>query len=218
MPGAGVMMEAGQSSGGAVTAAPKKGAMWIVIAIVVAVAVTAAVMDLAVFPALQPPGSNDFKVHLMTFDVGYDAPSVNPEWKVNAGQLVIVTMNNSGAMAHEFLLFSGDRTTVLNSAKYALAKAQSNNPGWDTDPVIAQAALDNYTEYHDSWGNLTRFGCNDPTLGCVDHDVDPDATFVFWFVINTPGTYFFACHQVDTTAIPWKIHQDKGMWGTIVVS
>ena len=211
-------MEAGSSSGEAMKAAPRKGALWIVIAIVVAVAVTAAVMDLAVLPALQKPGSNDFKVHLMTFDVGYDAPGVNPEWKVNAGQLVVVTMNNSGAMAHEFLLFSGDRTAILNSAKYALALAQRNNPGWDTNSDIANATLDNYTEYHDSWKNLTRFGCDDPLLGCVDHDVDPDATFVFWFVINTPGTYFFACHQVDTTAIPWKIHQDKGMWGTIVVS
>ena len=212
-------MEAGESSGGAATAAPRKGAMWIVIAIVIAVALTAAVMDLAVIPLLQPPGSNDFIVHLMTFDVGYERPNFNPEWQVKAGQTVVVTMNNSGAMAHEFLLFSGDRTTILNSAKAALALAQSNNPNWDTDPVIAQAALDNYTEYHDSWANLTRYGCNDPTLGCVDHDVDPDATFLFWFVINTPGTYFFACHQVDTTnPTAWQIHQDKGMWGTIVVS
>jgi len=218
MPGLGVMMEAAQSSGGTAAAAPKKGALWIVIAIVVAVAVTAAVMDLAIIPALTPTGSNDFRVHLMTFDVGYERPNFNPEWQVKAGQTVIVTMNNSGAMAHEFLLFSGDRTTILNSAKYALALAQSNNPGWDTNSDIANATLDEYTGYHDSWANLTRFGCTDPTLGCVDHDVDPDATFLFWFVINTPGTYFFACHQVDTTAVPWHIHQDKGMWGTIVVS
>src|SRR5207247_9581016 len=84
--------------------------------------------------------------------------------------------------------------------------------------VIANATRDEYVGSHDCWTNWTRYGCNDPTLGCVDHDVDPDATFLFWFVINTPGTYFFACHQVDTTAIPWMIHQDKGMWGTIVVS
>src|SRR5438445_695880 len=212
-------MEASQSSGGAATAAPRKGAMWIVIAIVIAVALTAAVMDLAVFPALQSPaGSADFRVHLRTFDVGYDQPNYQPEWQVKAGQVVVVTMNNSGAMAHEFLLFSGDRTTILNSAKAALALAISHNPNWDTDPVVANATLDEYVGYHDSWANLTRYGCNDPTLGCVDHDVDPDATFLFWFVINTPGTYFFACHQVDTTAIPWMIHQDKGMWGTIVVS
>jgi uncharacterized cupredoxin-like copper-binding protein len=218
MPGLRVTMEGGQSTGGAPTAAPKKGAMWIVIAIVVAVAITAAVMDLAVFPALQPAGSTDFKVHLMTFDVGYDRPNYNPEWQVKAGQVVVVTMNNSGAMAHEFLLFSGDRTAILRSAQWALTLAQSHNPGWDTNSDIANTTLDEYTGYHDSWTNLTRFGCNDPTLGCVDHDVDPDATFLFWFVINTPGTYFFACHQVDITNVPWQIHQDKGMWGTIVVS
>src|SRR5438094_7403532 len=186
------MMEAGSSSGEAMKAAPRKGALWIVIAIVIAVAVTAAVMDLAVLPALQKPGSNDFMIHLMTFDVGYDAVGVNPEWKVNAGQLIVVTMNNSGAMAHEFLLFSGDRTAILNSAKYALALAQRNNPGWDTNSDIANATLDNYTDYHDSWKNLTRFGCDDTLLGCVDHDVDADATFVVSFVINTTDTYLYA--------------------------
>jgi len=212
-------MEGGQSTGGAPTAAPKKGALWIVIAIVVAVAITAAVMDLAVFPALQPAGSTDFKVHLMTFDVGYDRPNYHPEWQVKAGQVVVVTMNNSGAMAHEFLLFSGDRTAILNSAKAALALAQSQYPDWATNETNATAALDQYTAYHDGWANLTRFGCNDVTLGCVDHDVEPDHTFLFWFVINTPGSYFFACHQVDmTNPTAWQIHQDKGMWGTIVVS
>jgi len=35
-------------------AAPKKGALWIVIAIVIAVALTSAVMDVVVFPMLKP--------------------------------------------------------------------------------------------------------------------------------------------------------------------
>lgn len=215
---AGVMMETGPSSGAATAATPRKGTLWIVIAIVVAVAITAAVMDLAIFPALAPAGSQDFKVHLMTFDVGYDRPSFNPEWDVKAGQLIIVTMNNSGAQGHEFLLFSGDRTAILNSAKAALAQAQANNPGWQTNDTIAEATLANYSDIHDHWANLTRFGCNDPALGCVDHNVDSGATVVFWFVINTPGRYFFACHMADKTSVPWKVHQDKGMWGTIVVT
>jgi len=207
-------MEGGQSTGGAPTAAPKKGALWIVIAIVVAVAITAAVMDLAVFPALQPTGSTDFKVHLMTFDVGYDKPNYNPEWKdVKAGQLIVVTMNNSGSMDHEFLLFSGNRATILATVRYALALAESHHPGYLTNDSIGNDTVDEYTSYHDSWTNLSRVGCPD---SCVDHDVDPGNTFLFWFVINTPGTYFFACHQVDRT--DWKVHQDKGMWGTLVVT
>src|SRR2546422_1543228 len=103
-------MEGGQSTGGAPTAAPKKGALWIVIAIVVAVAITAAVMDLAVFPALQPAGSTDFKVHLMTFDVGYDRPNYHPEWQGEAGQVVPVTMNQKGALGHACLLVTRDPT------------------------------------------------------------------------------------------------------------
>src|SRR2546428_13790868 len=88
-------MEGGQSTGGAPTAAPKKGALWIVIAIVVAVAITAAVMDLAVFPALQPAGSTDFKVHLMTFDVGYDRPNYHPEWQGKGGEKGVGTQKKN---------------------------------------------------------------------------------------------------------------------------
>jgi uncharacterized cupredoxin-like copper-binding protein len=206
-------MEAGSSSGTAPPAAPKKGALWAVIGIVVAIAVTAAVMDVVVFPMMQQPSQSVVTKHLMTFDVGYDAPSFNPVWTVKAGQTIVVTMNNSGTMAHEFLLFDKPRATVLASAQYALALAESHNPGYATNESIGNATLDEYTSYHDSWTNLSRVGCPD---SCVDHDVDPGNTFLFWFVINTPGTYFFACHQVDTT--DWKIHQEKGMWGTLTVT
>jgi len=206
-------MEAGPSSGTAPMAAPKKGALWIVIAIVIAVALTAAVMDVVVLPTLKPTQSADLTKHLMTFDVGYDAPNFNPDWTAKAGQLIVVTMNNSGTMDHEFLLFDKDRATILKSVKYALALAESNNPGYLTDDSIGNATVDEYTGYHDSWANLSRVGCPD---SCVDHDVAPGNTFLFWFVINTPGTYFFACHQVDRT--DWKVHQDKGMWGTLTVT
>jgi len=206
-------MEAGSSSGTAPMAAPKKGALWIVIAIVIAVALTATVMDVVVFPMLKPTQSADLPKHLMTFDVGYDAPNFNPEWDVKAGQVIVVTMNNSGTMAHEFLLFDGDRATILKSAKAALALAESHHNGYQNDEAIGNDTVDEYTMYHDSWTNLSRVGCPD---SCIDHDVDPGNTFLFWFVINTPGTYFFACHQVDRT--DWKIHQDKGMWGTLTVT
>src|SRR6267143_1510839 len=115
---------------------PKKGALWIVVAIVIAVALTAAVMDVVVFPTLTPTQSAVFKVHLMTFDVGYDAPNFNPEWRVKTGQLVVVTMNNSGTMDHEFLLFAGSRAAILATVKSALALAESHNPGYLTNEAI----------------------------------------------------------------------------------
>ena len=207
------MMEAEPSSGTAAGAAPKKGALWIAIAIVVAVAITAAVMDLAIFPALAP-SQNYVRVHIMTFDVGYDRANFNPEIDAKAGQLIIIEMNNSGTMDHEFLLFDKDRATILASAKYALALAESHHTGYLTNESIGNDTVDEYTEYHDSWMNLSRVGCPD---SCIDHDVAADGGItLFWFVINTPGNYFFACHQVDRT--DWKIHQDKNMWGTVVIS
>jgi uncharacterized cupredoxin-like copper-binding protein len=206
-------MEAGSSPGTAPAAAPKKGALWIVVAIVIAVALTAAVMDVVVFPMLKSTQLGPFERHLMTFDVGYDAPNFNPEWRVKTGQLVVVTMNNSGTMDHEFLLFAGDRAAILATVKYALALAESHHSGYLTNESRGNDTVDEYTGYHDSWANLSRVGCPD---SCIDHDVAPGNTFLFWFVINTPGTYFFACHQVDRT--DWKIHQDKNMWGTLIVS
>lgn len=202
-------MEAGSSSDATAKAAPRKGALWIVIAIVVAVAVTAAVMDLAVFPALQPTQTAYVRFHVTAVDVGYNKVGFNPQLDVKAGQIVLIEMNNSGTMDHEFLLFNQDRATILARAKAALAIAERHNPGYATNEAIGNATVDEYNSLHDAWANLSRF------MG-VDRDVAPDHTTTFWFIISTPGTYFFACHQVDRT--DWKIHQDKGMWGTIVVS
>src|SRR5437870_11643961 len=153
-------MEAGSSSGEAMKAAPRKGALWIVISIVIADAVKSTVMYLAILQLLQPAQSgcvnaqtSCVKIHVTTFDVGYDQPGFNPSYTIKAGTIVLIEMNNSGAMAHEFLLFSGGRTPILNSAKAALALAQRNYPNWNVDPDNETAALDNYTEYHDSCSN-----------------------------------------------------------------
>jgi uncharacterized cupredoxin-like copper-binding protein len=224
------MMEGGQPSGGAPTAAPKRGAMWIVIAIVIAVAVTAAVMDLAIFPALQTSQSPTARFWVTTLDFAYDKIGVNPELDAKAGQVVLITLANNGTNAHEFLLFKGDRTAILNSAKAALAQAIAMHPElyW-TNLTPAQhedavnTTLADYSSIHDSWSNLTRV-TDTLTGSLIDHNVDVGATSLFWFAVNTPGTYFFACHMVDTTdpnPSNWVIHQahtPAGMWGTLVLS
>src|SRR5205823_12851834 len=116
------------------------------------------------------------------------------------------------ALAREFGLCGGDRGAIQAPARYTLALAASHNSADHNDEAIGHATVDEDRGDHDSWANLSRVGCPD---SCVDHDVDPGNTFLFWFVVNTPGTYFFACHQVDRT--DWKVHQDKNMWGTLIV-
>lgn len=207
-------MEAGPTTSAAAGAAPKRGALWITIAIVIAVALTAGVMDLAVFPALQAPQTGYVKYNVTTVDVGYDRIGFNPQLTAKAGQIIIIELYNNGTQGHEFLLFSGDRTAILTHAYYALHLAESHHPGYATNDSIGNDTLAEYSTIHDSWANLSRVGCAQNS--CVDHNVDSGATNLFWFVVNTPGTYFFACHMVDRTN--WKIHQDKGMWGTLIVS
>src|SRR2546428_12622023 len=122
-------MEAGPSSGEAAKAAPKRGALWIVIAIVVAVAITVAVMELAVLPALQTSQTGTAKFWVTTLDFAFDKVGVNPDLgTVKAGQVVLITLANNGTNAHEFLVFRGDNTAVLNSAKAALAQAIAAHP------------------------------------------------------------------------------------------
>ena len=227
------MMEAGPSPGEAAKAAPRKGALSTVIAIVIAVAVTAAVMDLAVLPLLQGPSKTaDAPFTVVTLDFAFDKVGVNPQLEVKAGQTVVITLVNNGTNAHEFLLFNKNRDAVLTSAKAALAQAIAEHPEvrWtnltsDQHNDTVNATLDDYSSIHDTWDNLSRVfsaGTDSP----IDHNVDAGATVLFWFVINTPGTYFFACHMVDTNDFShdpatWVIHQGHpggGMWGTLVVS
>jgi hypothetical protein len=227
------MMEGGPSSAVASGVAPKRGALLIVIAIVIAVAITAAVMDLAVFPALQTSQLGPAKFTVTALDFAFDKIGVNPVLTgVKTGQVVLITLVNNGTNAHELLLFNKDRTAVLTSAKAALAKAITMHPEvrW-TNLTAAQhddavnATLDDYSSIHDSWDNLTRVA-DALTGSLIDHNVDAGATSLFWFVINTPGTYFFACHMVDTSdfsydTATWVIHQahtPTGMWGTLEVS
>src|SRR5437016_14489630 len=121
-------MEAGPSAGEAAKAAPKRGALWIVIAIVVAVAITAAVMDLAVFPALQTSQTGPAKFWVTTLDFAFDKVGVNPQLEVKAGQVVLITLADNRTNAHEFLVVSGDKTAVLNPANAALAQAVAEQP------------------------------------------------------------------------------------------
>src|SRR5207247_8803723 len=118
-PLAGFIMEAGSSSGTAPMAAPKKGALWIVIAIVIAVALTATVMDVVVFPMLKPTQSADVPKHLMTFDVGYEAPNFKPEWTAKGGQVIGHRMNKIGTRAHEVRHVDGNQTTIIESGHAA---------------------------------------------------------------------------------------------------
>src|SRR5207302_9640166 len=138
-------MEAGPSSGTAPMTAPKKASLLSVIAIVIAGALTPAVMDVVILPTLKPTQSADLTKHLMTFDVGYDAPNFNPDWTAKAGQLIVVTMDNSGTMDHEFLLFDKDRATILKSVKYALALAESNHSDYLPNESKGNDTVDEYT-------------------------------------------------------------------------
>src|SRR3989442_12318467 len=110
-------MEAGPSSGEAAKAAPKRGALWLVIAIVVAVAVTAAVMVLAVFPALQTSQTGPAKFWVTTLDFAFDKVGANPQLEGKAGPVGLITLATNGTKAHEFPLVTGDKARALNSAK-----------------------------------------------------------------------------------------------------
>jgi len=190
-----------------VRAAPSGKKMWAIIAVVVVIAVVAS--GALYFLGSQPQYA---KITLVTLDFGYNQianPDLHPEYHVKAGKPIWIVMTNEGTNDHEFLLYT-NKDAALISSKAALAQALRDNPTATTNDTAKQAALDEYNTLHDSWDNLTRYNN-------IDRDVAPNATTDLLFVIHEVGTYFFVCHQVDTDAVPWKIHQEHGMWGTLVV-
>lgn len=206
-------MEEEKAPGAAPKAAPSRKAMWAIVAIIVAIAVAAS--GTVYFLASQPQYA---KFTLVTLDFAYDQttnPDVHPEHHAKVNQPVWVVMTNEGLNDHEFLLFK-DKDTALVAANEDLAQALADHPN-ATKPnapdyaTEKQAALDEYDGLHDADARLVRY--ND-----VDKDVAPDQTVDLIFVIHETGTYFFACHQVDTTdPLNWMIHQAHGMWGKLIV-
>lgn len=200
-------MEAGTSAGGAPKAAAGRKAMWAIVAVVVVIAVAAS--GTLYFLGSQPQFA---KFTLVTLDYAYDQttnPDVHPLHHAKVNQPIWVVMKNDGTNDHEFLLYA-NKDSALTSAKAALAVALAHHPNYATDDVEKQAALDEYDTLHDSWANLTRYNN-------IDRDVAPGDTTDLLFVVHEAGTYFFVCHQVDTTDVPWMIHQEHQMWGTLIV-
>ena|SRR2546422_4157253 len=194
------------------SAAPPKArsgrkALWAVIAIIVAIAVVASTMVLVVLPSLQPSYA---KFNLVALDFSYDRIDFNPEHRAKVNQPVWVVFSNEGDSPHEFLLFA-NKDTALVAANEDLQLALSHHPTATSNDTEKQAALDEYNGLHDADSRLTRYNN-------IDRDVDPGNTTDLLFVIHEAGTYFYVCHQVDTTATPWMIHQGHGMWGTLIVS
>lgn len=201
-------MEEPKPSSGA--AAGSRRGLWIVVAIVVAIVAIASATIFWVLPALQGPGYAKFT--LVTLDFGYDQitnPDVHSEHRVKVNQPIWVVMRNDGENDHEFLLYA-NKDAALVSADYALSVALADHPDATTNATEKQAALDEYDTLHDGYANLTRYNN-------IDKDVVPGETVDLLFVIHVPGTYYFVCHQVDTTVTPWMIHQAHGMWGTLIV-
>ena len=188
--------------------------MWAIIAVIVIIAVAAS--GTLYYLGSQPQYS---KFNLKTLDFAYDQtanPDQHPEHHVKVNLPIWIVMTNEGTNDHEFLLYQ-NKDDALKSAKAALAEALAHHPNATkpTAPDFAdekQAALDEYDTLHDSWDNLTRYNN-------IDRDVAPDDSTDLLFVLHTTGTFFFVCHQVDTTTDPanWVIHQDHGMWGTLIV-
>lgn len=203
-------MESGQASG--VAPAAKAGAkrtLWVIVAIIVAIAVIASAMVFVVLPSLQPSVA---KFNLVALDFGYDQtqnPDLHPLHHVKVNQPVWIVFSNDGTNVHEFLLFK-DKDAALVAAKADLAIAISHHPNYQTNDTEKNATLDEYNTLHDADSALVRYNN-------IDRNVDPGNTTDLLFVIHEAGTYFFACHQVDTTTSTWIIHQEHGMWGTLIV-
>ena len=190
--------------------------MWMIATIIVAILLIASVVVLGVLPALQPKAGPSYaKFNLVALDFAYDRIGFNPAFSASVNQPIWFVFSNNGTNVHEFLLYrvvnSSSQADILAYAYQDLAAAQADFPNWATNETQKNLTLDDYNTRHDGDLRLTRYNG-------IDRNVDPSATTDLVFVIRQAGNYFFVCHQVDTTVVPWKIHQDHGMWGTLTVN
>jgi uncharacterized cupredoxin-like copper-binding protein len=183
--------------------------------IIVAILLIASLSVFVVLPALSPPATKVFKFDLVAQDFAYDRIGFNPSFTVDANKPIWFVFSNNGTNVHEFLLYRINQTTTRDSilayAYQDLAAAQADWPQWASNETQKNLTLDDYNTRHDGDDRLTRYNG-------VDRNVDPGATTDLVFVIREAGNYFFVCHQVDTSVMPWKIHQDHGMWGLLTVN
>lgn len=152
------------------------------------------------------PKVQEFKIE--TWDFGYNGPTGGPTLNVKAGQTVRVTLVSKGGVEHEFRL-SNNKETFLSDVEKAVATLQSQ--GMKDQDVIEKA--DAFKAARRASGmKIVK------TEGQLDWDTDVGIgeTKTVEFTIDTRGTYWYLCGELDAT-FP-QTHAHRGMAGQIVVT
>lgn len=174
--------------------------------ILAAVVVVAIAGGLGVYLTTFQPKVKEFKIE--TWEYGYDGPSGGPTLTVKAGETVRITLVNKGGVEHEFRLVK-DKDAFLSDVQKAVEKLQAQGIK-DQDAVEKASAFKEARRLQGM--QVVNVG------GTLDWDVDvePGETKTIELVINTPGTYYYVCGELDAT-FP-QIHAHRGMFATLIVT
>ena len=170
-----------------------------------AVVIVLAVAGISAYLLTSQPKVKEFKLELL--DYGYNGSSGGPTLRVKAGDVVKVTLINKSERVHEFRL-SSNMDKFLSDVDKVVANLQAQGLKTADQVDSAQAFKDAR--------RLTgmKLVMVNNALDW-DTDVDPGKTVTIQFSIDTPGTYWYLCGELDGT-FP-QTHTHKSMFGQIIV-
>ena len=177
----------------------------IVILLAAVIAVAAVLVGTSAYLIASQPKVKEFKLELTEF--GYNGPTGGPILKVKAGETVRVTLVNNGAVDHEFRIVK-NRDAFLSDVNKAMERLR-------TEGVTEQDGVEKAAVFKEA-RRLTGLEIIKTSEGLEwDADVKPGETNTAEFVIDTPGTYWYLCGELDAT-FPMT-HAHKNMSGQLIV-
>lgn len=127
-----------------------------------------------------------------------------PTLRVKVGDIVRISLNNKGAVTHEFMLFENPNM-VVKMMKDVIKELQAQN-------LPEDEAME---EYEKKMAEMEDSGQITVAFEGADADLQAGGSTTIEFTATRPGTFTFVCLEVDGT-YP-DIHYDKGMHGQLIV-
>ena len=165
--------------------------------IVVPVAIIAAAVVIGTIFLL--PRGPDFTLDMQEF--GYNDFTGGPTLKVRVGDTVRITLKNIGGAEHEFKVVE-DKDMSITVMRNVIKDLQS-------DGLSKAEQIERYDEMR---RNMVEDMVAFPG---AQVDLKPTETKTIEFVAERPGTFWYVCHNVGGS-FP-ELHQDRGMFGQIIV-
>ena len=140
-------------------------------------------------------------IELEMREFGYNDSSGGPVLYARVGETLKINLFNAGVIEHEFMVVN-NKDMSLKMMKNRINDLQATN-------LSEEKQIENFHNmHHKMMVDMLSFSGSSIELL-------PGETRTIEIVVDRPGTFWYVCHQASST-FP-ELHQDKGMFGKIIV-